>query len=335
MIRLAIDTGSWVTKIYMIGQGVVLSEATCVAVEYDENCSRCKAYGDRARAIAGKSAKNTEIVNPVKEGDIDCPDLLVKLFYYFFDKIEIKPSKIKHCDVLFVLPCGYTKTLQDKYTHLAEELGIGRVSFTSMPFAAILGHNIRLTEALPVFCVDIGHAVTNIAALSLDGIISGFTINLGGGNIDVHLMSYVAENYGMRIGALTAEKLKISIGNLLKNDETPTAIDGISTKDGSPVTLCFKASQIQDVVRLYTDKIIEYIALVINRLPAEVSGEIANDGIYLSGGAAKCIGIKEYIEEKLGIAVHLSVEPALSPVIGAGTILSSGKLSQRLTSTEL
>ncbi len=331
MIRLAIDVGSRVTKIYKIGCGVVLAEATCVAVESENGSLVYKAFGDRARALSGKAARNTHIINPVKEGDVDRADLLADLLVYFFGKIAVKPSQIKKTEVLFVLPCGFTGRLKDKYNEVAALAGIGRVSYTSHPFAAVLGHNIPLSESIPAFCLDIGYGVTNVAVVSLDGIISGFTINLGGGNIDVHLMDEMAENYGLRIGALTAERLKNTVGSLFEDDDKTVVIDGRRTSDGSPASLAVRSPQIYGVIKLYVDKISEYASLVLNKLPAEVASAVMHGGIYLSGGMAKCDGLPEYIGDKLGIPVSVSEEPLLSAVVGAGMILSSDKLREKVT----
>ncbi len=331
MIRLAIDVGSRVTKIYKLGCGVVLAEATCLAVESNGDKIEYKAFGDKAKALSGKAAQNTHIVNPVKEGDIDNIGLLAQLLIKFFEKIEIKLSQIKKCEVLFVLPCGFTQALKDKYVAVAQAVGIGRVSYVSLPYAAVIGHNVTLSESAPVFCLDIGYAVTNVATLSLDGIISGFTINLGGGNIDVHLMDLVAESLSLRIGSLTAEKLKNSVCNLLKHDNKLAVIEGRSARNGAPASQSIRSSQLYDVVSLYVDKILEYTAMVLNKLPAEVAAAVMNGGIYLSGGVAKMDGLPEYIEEKLGISVHVSEDSSLCSVIGAGQILASDNLRARLT----
>lgn len=331
MVRLTVDAGSRVTKIYMIGSGVVLAEATCIAYETEDGKPVYKAFGDRARALSGKSAKQTNIVNPVVEGDVVRPDLLAKLLVYFFGKLEIKPSKIKGIEVMFVMPCGFTEKLKSKYDEVARLAGIGRVSYTSHPFAAAYGHNLTLREGKHVFVLDIGYGVTNIATVSLDGVFSGFTINLGGGNIDVHLMDYVAENFGLSIGALTAERIKNEIGSFLEDDDKYMVIDGRDTETGSPASIRISASQIGEVMHLYVDKILEYVELALNKLTPEVSPSVLHGGIYLSGGMAKCYGLPEYIEERLGIEVHVSEEPALSTVMGAGTILSSEALRAKLT----
>ena len=330
MIKLAIDIGSFTTKIYMPGCGVVLAEATCVAVEEGEGPDEIKAFGDRARALSGKAAQNTRIINPVTEGDITYPDLLAELVSYFLQKIEIPRRKAKNCEVMFILPCGAKEGLKEKYLDVAYECGIGRVYFTQTPFAAVLGHNVTLSETSPVFSLDMGYGITNIAVVSLDGIIAGLSVNLGGGNIDVHLMDYMAENFRLRIGALTAERIKNIVGSLLEDDNKRAVADGRDLDGGTPSSAAVNSSQIEGVITLYVDKILEYVTLVMSKLPAEVASAVMHGGVYLSGGLAKLDGMAEYIRKKLGIAVNQSEEPSLCSVIGGGMILSSEQLKADL-----
>jgi rod shape-determining protein MreB len=337
MIRLAIDIGSYKTKIYMLGSGVVLSEATCVAVESQTvegvQTLKIKAYGDKARALSGKAAQNTHIVNPVFEGDIVHENLLEPLLAYFLNKIEVTPKKAKKCEVIYILPCGCSDELKGKYATISRSLGIGRVLFTQTPFASVLGHNVTLSETSPVFCVDIGYGITNIAVFSLDGVISGLSVNLGGGNIDVHIMDLLAENFSLKIGAITAERIKNKVGSLLEDDNKIMVADGRNLNTGTPSSIAVNSSHVEDVIKLYVDKIIEYITLVLSKLPAEVSSAVMHGGIYISGGLTKMDGIGQYISTKLSMPVNECEEPSLASVIGGGQILASdylcGKLATR------
>ncbi|HIU00709.1 MAG TPA: rod shape-determining protein [Candidatus Coproplasma excrementavium] len=325
MIKLAIDLGSWVTKIYKSGCGVVLCEATCAAIEQLPGSGRytVKFLGEKARALSGRAAQNTHIINPVVDGDIIHEDIVADLLRYFLEKIEISPRKARKTEVVFVLPCGAKPELKRKYFALADECNIGKVHFTQTPFAAVLGHNVQLSESTPVFSVDIGYGLTNIAAFSLDGVIAGMSLNLGGGNIDVHLMDLMAENYNLRIGALTAEKLKNTVGSFLPDDNKLMVVDGRDAASGAPASVAVTTPQIYDVLTLYVDKIIEYIVLTISRLPAEVASAVMHGGIYLSGGLCKMDGIADYFSKKLKITVNTFDEPALASVIGGGMIVSS------------
>lgn len=335
MIRLAIDFGSSVTKIYIPGSGVVLMEATCIAVEkIDDNGERrlgVKAYGDKARALSGRAAVNTRIVNPVFEGDIVYESLAAELLKYFLGKIEITQRQARRTEAVFILPCGVKDSVKAKYRAVAEACGLAAVYFTLTPFAAVLGHNVAISESTPMFSVDIGHSITNIAALSQDGIISGINVNLGGGNIDVHLIDELAENYDLKIGSLTAERLKNTVGSLFENDNKTNVVEGRQVAGGAPASIAVNSGHIYGVITTYVDKILEYVALVLNKLPAEVASGVIHGGIYLSGGLVNLDGLPEYIENKLKIPVNIPEEPRLCSVIGGGAIISDDALLERFT----
>lgn len=332
MKRVAVDFGSSETKICISGSGVVLKEATCVAVEEafgEEGSFVVKAFGDKARALSGRAAVNTRIINPVFEGDIVHENLAAVLLQYFLNKIEISKSRAKRTEVIFILPCGSGEELKEKYRRLAEECSIGAVYFTIMPFAGVLGHNVAINESRPMFLIDIGYGITNIAALSQDGLISGININLGGGNIDRHIIEELAERRNLKIGALTAERIKNTVGSLLNDDNKMTVAEGRDIQSGAPSSISVNSSQIYDFIVTYIDKILEYVSLIMSKLDAEVASGIMHSGIYLSGGLMKMDGLAEYIHKKIGIIVYIPDEPQLAAVIGAGTILSNDYLFER------
>ena len=329
MRRIAIDLGSSETKICIAGCGVVLKEATCIAVEREDDGYIVKAYGDRARALSGRAAVNTRIINPVAEGDIVEESLAVSLLSYFLEKIEIPRRKAKYTEAIFILPCGFGEELKEKYIRLADGCGLGAVHFTVTPFAAVLGNNVAISESSPMFSLDIGYGITTMAALSQDGIIYGLNINIGGGNIDKHIMNEVADKRNLKIGALTAERMKNTVGSLLVDDNKMMVVDGRDLTSGAPASLAVNSSHIYDYITTYIDKILEYVSLVLSKLDAEVVSGILHSGIYLSGGLIKMDGLAEYICNKLNIPVNIPDEPQLAPVIGAGTIISSDYLFTR------
>lgn len=333
MKKIAIDFGSGVTKIYMPGCGVVLMEATCVAVEeYSEDGEKrtgIKTYGDKARALSGRAAVNTRIINPVCDGDIVHEELAAMLLEYFLEKIEIPYRKAKRTEVIFIIPCGTKAEVRQKYLNLAQNCGFTNVCFTLTPFAAVLGHNVTIPESTPMLSLDIGHSITNIAAFSQDGIIYGLSINLGGGNIDVHLIDELAENSDLKIGGLTAERLKNTVGSLLEDDNKMMVVDGRDLSSGAPASVSVNSGQIYCVITTYIDKILEYVTLVLSKLPAEAASAIMHGGVYLSGGLLKMDGLAEYVQQKLNIPVNMPEEPQLAAVIGGGTILANDNLNDK------
>ena len=338
MKRIAIDLGSSTTKIYMPGCGVVLTEATCIAVEeYEERGEKrieVKACGDKARAPSGRSAVNTHIVYPVSEGEIVHEALAACLLEYFLSKIEITRRKARHTEVMFIVPCGIKRESKLKYKRLADECGIEMAYFTLVPFAAVLGHNVAINESTPMFSLDIGHTVTNMAALSKDGIISGLSINLGGGNIDVRIIDDFAENANFKMGALTAERVKKTVGSLLRDDNKMTVADGREVSSGAPASVSVNSGRIYKIITACVDKILEYVRIVLSKLPAEVASGVMRGGIYLSGGMMKLDGLPEYIGEKLQIPVNMPEESGLAAVIGGGAILSDDEMLERLATVE-
>lgn len=193
---------------------------------------------------------------------------------------------------------------------------------------------MEIGESTPVFSIDIGHAITNIAAFSQDGIISGLSVNLGGGNIDVHLIDELAETRNIKIGGQTAERLKNTVGSLLDDDNKMTEVDGRELSSGAPASVTVYSGQIYEVITTYIDKILEYAVLVISKLPAEVASSIMHGGVYLSGGLMKMDGLADYIGAKLKIPVNLTEEPQLAAVIGGGTILASDALLDKLATVD-
>lgn len=334
MDRLVIDLGSWTTKIYMLGCGVVLSEATCVAVTEEDGEVVIKAFGNTARELSGKAAKDTRIINPVCEGDIVHTALMAELLKYFLNKIEITPRKAPKTEVLFVVPCSASRELRQKYIDLAADCQIGRVYFTRTPYASVLGHNVSLSNTRPVFCVDLGYGKSDVAVFSLDGIISGFTINLGGGNIDVHVMDLLADKFGVRIGANTAEKLKNTVGSLIEDDNKTSVVGGRDIRTGNPSQTAVNSYDLSEVIQLYVDKICEYVRAILSDLPAEVASAVAEGGVYLSGGLSKLDGLADYVSAKLEVPVNVCEEPSLASVIGGCTILSSPQLCARLATVD-
>lgn len=338
MNRIAVDMGSGVTKIYMPGCGVVLVESTCIAVEeYIEGGEKkiaVKAYGDKARALSGRAAQGTRIVKPVFEGDIVSEELAVWLFEYFLEKIEITHKKAKRTEVVFIMPCGVKRDVRLKYQRMAESCGIPTVYFTLTPFAAVLGHNTAISESLPMFSLDIGHSMANIAAFSQDGMIYGLSVSVGGGNIDAAIMDVVAEKFNLKIGMLTSERIKNSVGSLLPDDNKMTIADGRDLNTGAPSSVAVYSGEIFEVITSYVDKILEYVTIVLSKLPAEVSSSVMRGGIFLSGGLFKMDGLSEYVEEKLGIPVNMPEEVQLAQVIGGGTILASDTMLEKFATEE-
>ncbi|MGN0822606.1 MAG: rod shape-determining protein [Candidatus Gallimonas sp.] len=324
MLRLAIDFGTSVTKIYRIGSGIVLAEATCVAVSKDTG--EIRAFGNEAKRLWGRTAEQTTVRFPVFEGEIASEPLAAALLEYFLKKI----GATGRTEALFCIPCGFKSESREKYYRMAESAGIARAYFAETPFLSALGQDVPLSEFNPVFCIDVGAGCTSIAAFSLDGVIAGLSMNVGGNNMDVHIIDHVAERFNLKIGSQMSEKLKNTVASFIEYDNQSAYADGRDLTDGKPRSISVSSSDVAFPVGVYTDKILEYAELVLRKLPAEVSAAICKNGVFLSGGVCKIPGIADYVAKKLQIEAHLAEEPQMAVVLGGGRVIGNPALLRKI-----
>ena len=325
MLKLAIDFGTSVTKIYKLGSGIVLAEATCVTVQKDTG--EIRAFGNEAKRLLGKTAEQTDVCFPVYEGEIVSERLAGALLEFFLRKVVKRGTSV---EALFCVPCGYKVESREKVYRVAKAAGIGRVNFAETPFLSVLGQDVPLSESNPVFAIDIGAGVTSIAAFSLDGIIAGLSMNVGGSNMDVHIIDHIAETFSLKIGSLTSEKLKNTVGSLIEDDNQSTIINGRDLKSGRPRSVSVSSADIVFPIKVYVDKIAEYADLVLKKLPAEVSAAMLKNGLYLSGGVCSIAGLAEYMSRKLQMEAHLSGDPQMAVVLGGGRAVGNAALLRRI-----
>lgn len=324
MLKLAIDFGTAVTKIYQLGSGIVLSEATCVTVDKETN--RIRAYGNDAKKLLGKSA-DTDVVFPVYEGDIVEEALAGALLEYFLGKIVRRSFGV---EALFCVPCGCTEELRGKYLRVARKAGLSRVNFIETPYLAALGQDVPLNESNPVFALDIGAGKTSLAVFSLDGIIAGLSMNVGGNNMDIHIIDHIASLYNLKIGSLSAEKLKNTVGSLIESDNQSTIVNGRDVTTGKPRSVAVYSQDIMLPITLYLDKILEYAELVLRKLPAEVSAAMCRNGVFLSGGICTIPGLDAYIANYLQMEAHIGKDPQMAVVLGGGRAIGNPALMHKI-----
>lgn len=326
MLKLAVDFGTSVTKIFKIGSGIVLAEATCVTVQKDTG--EIRAFGNEAKRLLGKTAEQTEVCFPVYEGEIVSERYAGALLEYFLGKVM--KNRLFPVEALFCVPCGFRAEAREKVYRVAKAAGISRVHFAEAPFLSALGQDVPLSDSNPVFAIDVGAGVTSIATFSLDGMIAGVSMNVGGNNIDVHIIDHIAENFNLKIGSLTSEKLKNTVGSLIEDDNQSAIINGRDITTGKPRSVSVASSDIAFPVRVYVDKIIEYAELVLRKLPAEVSAVMCKNGVYLSGGVTALAGFADYVSEKLQMEAHLARDPQMAVVLGGGRAVGNSALLRRI-----
>ena len=329
MIKFAIDLGTSMTKIYRAdtNSGVVLAEPSCVAISADGE--KIKAIGKAAKNLIGKTAEFTNIISPVYEGEIVNMPLAVEMLKTFLARVGVKGGKVRKAHVLFSVPCGISPRALSGYVTLAEECGLKKVWFVEQPYLAALGAGAVLSATDPVFCMDIGGGVTNIAVLSADGIIGGVSMNIGGNNMDANIMSKIAYQKKLSIGPLTAEKIKNEIGTLSNAALGTMVAEGSSTETLQPAAVSVTAEELTDSLRVYINKVLEYAVEVLRTLPAEVAASVNRTGVYLSGGVMKIPYAPQYIGAKLGIRQRVFEEPQFATVLGGGVLLQKQDLLEK------
>jgi rod shape-determining protein MreB len=325
--KLAIDLDSAYTNIYMLGSGLVLSEPTVAAVSQDEK-NEIKAIGEEAKKLVGKTAKNTKVIFPVFEGEIVNEKVTAGLLGAFMNKIGIK--RFTGVKALFSVPCGVSPEMLEKYKLVAKNCAI-KPYFAEAPILSALGQRIPLNDSTPCFVIDMAGGTTNIAAVSLDGVIAGISVNFGSNKISTDIIDYVADCYGLQIGLLTAERLKKDIGSLASNDAPSTVVNGRDLRNGTPKAISIRAMDIIKPVSLYFDKIAELALALLKKLPPEVSAEIRHAGIYVSGGISGIYGLDKYYENKFGIKINIADNGLMAVALGGGIALGDNELLKKIT----
>lgn len=326
MWKLAIDLGSSVTKIYRAdtSSGIVLAEPSCVAVAGEEK--DVKAIGKEAKSLIGKTAEYTSIIYPVYEGEIVDMRLAAAMLREFLSRVGVKASALSRAQILLSVPCGASERVLSDYMLLAEECGLKRVYFVEQPYLSAVGAGAILTDSDPVFCIDIGGGVTNVAVVSADGIIAGLSMNIGGNNMDSNVLERVAKVNKLRIGPLTAERIKNEIGSFSPAARGAIVAEGSSMETLRPAASSVQATEIADCLRVYIDKILEYAGAVLKKLPAEVAATVNRNGVFLSGGVMKIPYLPQYIGAKLEMRYHVCEEPQFATVLGGGAVVRDKEL---------
>ncbi len=330
MIKLAIDLGSSMTKIYRAdtNSGVILAEPSCVAVGVD---GEIKAIGKEAKNLIGKTTERMNIIYPIYEGLIVDMGLAATMLQDFLNRIGIKKSALRSAQILIGVPCGLGGERLADYGLLAEECDLRRVRFVEQPYMAALGGGAILSDFDPVFCLDIGGGVSNAAVISANGIISGIAINVGGNNMDANIISKIANNNNLHVGTLTAEKIKNELGSLSVSALGTMVAEGSSTQTCQPASASIQAMDVAECIRIYINKVLEYATGVLYGLPAEVAAAVNRNGVYLSGGTMKIAHVPQYISSKLGMRYHICEEPQFAAVLGGGVLLQDREFLNRFS----
>ena len=318
---LAIDLGTANTLIYLKGKGIILTEPSVVAVKEDGRLKRVIAIGEEAKRMIGKTPGSIKAIRPLREGVIADFEVTEAMIRYFIQKVHNRGYLVKP-RIMISVPSGTTQVERRAVKESAESAGAREVYLIEEPMAAAIGAGLPVTEPVANMIVDIGGGTTEVAVISLGGIVVSHSIKVAGDKIDESILQYIKRKYNLLIGEATAEQIKIKIGNVKPEEPYETMdIKGRDLVTGVPKTLTINSKEIQEAIKEPIDLIVQAIKQVLEETPPELAADMVEHGIWLSGGGALLKNLDRLIEEETGLTVHLAENPLTCVALGAGKAL--------------
>ncbi len=319
---LAIDLGTANTLIYVKGQGIVCNESSVVAVQKDSRGGRrVLAVGLEAKRMLGRTPGNIVAIRPLKDGVIADFETTEAMLRYFIQKVHNRRTLVRPRIVICV-PNGITEVEKRAVKESAESAGAREVYLIEEPMAAAIGAGLPVTEPVGNMIVDIGGGTTEVAVISLAGVVFSRSIRVGGDKMDESIIQYIKRKYNLLIGERTAELIKITIGSAYPGDEIHTMeIKGRDLVAGVPKTVELSDEEIRDPLLESINQIVEAVRVALERTPPELAADIVDKGIVLAGGGALLRNLDILLREETGLPVIVAEDPLTTVVMGAGKAL--------------
>lgn len=327
---LAIDLGTANTLVYVKGKGIVCNEPSVVAVHKETN--KVMAVGQEAKRMLGRTPGNILAIRPMKDGVIADFDVTGEMLRYFIAKVHNRKTFISP-RIIIGVPSGITQVEQRAVKDAAESSGAREVYLIGEPMAAAIGVGLPITEPSGNMIVDIGGGTTDVAVISLFGIVYSKAVRVGGDKMDEAIINYIKRKYNLLVGERTAELIKIEIGSAYKidNEKRTMEVKGRDLVSGIPKTLILDEDEIRESLREPVSAIVNTIKLALENTPPELSADIVDRGIVLAGGGALLRGIDLLLREETGLPIIVAEDPLAAVVLGVGKVLDELDLLKKLT----
>ena len=313
---IGIDLGTASILVYIRGKGVVLKEPSVVAFDRDTN--KIKAIGEDARLMLGRTPGNIVAVRPLRQGVISDYTVTEKMLKHFIQK-ALGRKTFRKPRIAVCVPSGVTEVEKKAVEDATYQAGAREVSIIEEPIAAAIGAGIDISRPCGNMIVDIGGGTSDIAVISLGGTVVSASIKIAGDDFDEALVRYMRKKHNLLIGERTAEDIKIKIGTTYPLiEEESMEVRGRNLVTGLPKTVTVTSSETEEALRETTGQIVEAVISVLERTPPELSADILDRGIMLTGGGSMLRGLEELIEEKTGINTMTAEEPMQVVAIGTG-----------------
>jgi rod shape-determining protein MreB len=320
---LAIDLGTANTLVFAKGKGIVLTEPSVVAVRQDGRGNKVLAVGKEAKMMLGRTPGNISAIRPIRDGVIADFEVTEAMLRYFINKVHNRRTLV-HPRIIISVPSGITQVERRAVRESAESAGAREVYLIDEPMAAAIGAGLPITEPTANMVVDVGGGTTELAVISLSGIVYSSSIRVAGDKMDEAIIHYIKRKHNMAIGEHTAEIIKITIGDVMPELPYKTMeVKGRDLVSGVPKTLTMDSSEIKAAIAEQVDAIIEAVRVALEIIPPELSADIVDRGIVLTGGGALLQNLDKRLREETGLPIIIADDPLSSVVMGSGKALEN------------
>ncbi|MBW2193848.1 MAG: rod shape-determining protein [Deltaproteobacteria bacterium] len=322
---LAIDLGTANTLVYVKGKGIVLNEPSVVAVRTDgRGKDRVLAVGLEAKNMLGRTPGHIVAIRPMRDGVIADFDVTERMLYYFIRKVHNRRRLVRP-RIIIAVPSGITQVEKRAVRESSESAGAREVYLIEEPMAAAIGSGLPITEPICNMVVDIGGGTTEVAVISLAGIVYSRSIRVAGDKMDAAIVQYIKRKYNLLIGERTSEIIKTTIGNAYpdpKNLET-IEVKGRDLASGIPKILSIDSEEIRVAISEQIDAIVELVKIALEQTPPELAADIVDRGIVLTGGGALLKNLDKLLREETSLPITITENPLLTVALGSGNALES------------
>ena len=327
---IAIDLGTANTLIYVRGQGIVLNEPSVVALDVSDG--KPVAVGHEAKRMMGRTPGHIRAVRPLKDGVIADFDVCEKMLRYFIQKVH--SSRWSKPRMLICVPSGITGVEQRAVQDAAEYAGARKpVHIIEEPMAAAIGADLAVHEPSGNMIVDIGGGTTEVAVISLGGIVTAQSLRIAGYELDEALLAYLKKEFSLAVGERTAEEIKIQMGSAWPFEEEMTAdIRGRDLISGLPRTISLSTDQVREAIAEPVAAIVDAVRTTLDKTPPELAADIMHQGITITGGGALLAGIDRRLAHETGMPINIANDPLYSVVVGSGRALENIEMMRGLLS---
>jgi rod shape-determining protein MreB len=321
---LAIDLGTANTLVYVKGKGIVLSEPSVVAVRSDnKGYKKVLAVGKEAKLMLGRTPGNIVAIRPMREGVIADFEVTEAMLRHFIRKVHNRRTLLRP-RIIVAVPSGITQVEKRAVRESAESAGAREVYLIEEPMAAAIGAGLPITEPTANMVVDIGGGTTEVAVISLAGIVFSKSVRVGGDKFDEAILQYVKRKYNLLIGERTAEVIKTTIGTAYPQEE-PESIEvkGRDLVTGIPKILSIDSEEVRVAIAEQIDTIVQVVKLALEQTPPELAADIVDRGIFLTGGGALLKNLDILLKEETGLPIIIADDPLSAVVLGSGMTLEN------------